>query len=84
MKTNEMTINTCAKCGKEYKGRGAVSRVDNLTVICPDCGTREALESIGVDKVEQDKILGVIHKNFDSWFLILLSYNYIITNYKCS
>lgn len=84
MKTNEMTINTCPKCGKEYKGRGAVSRVDNLTVICPDCGTREALESIGVDKVEQDKILGVIHKNFDSWFLILLSYNYIITNYKCS
>ena len=61
MKTNEMTINTCAKCGKEYKGRGALSRVDNLTVICPDCGTREALESIGVDKVEQDKILGVIH-----------------------
>ena len=66
MKTNEMTINTCPKCGKEYKGRGAVSRVDNLTVICPDCGTREALESIGVDKVEQDKILGVIHKIFDS------------------
>ena len=44
-----------------FSERGAVSRVDNLTVICPDCGTREALESIGVDKVEQDKILGVIH-----------------------
>lgn len=65
MKTNEMIINTCPKCGNTYKGRGAVSRIDNLTVICPDCGTREALESIGVDKVEQDKILGVIHKNLD-------------------
>ena len=62
MKTNEMTINTCPKCGKEYKGRGAVSRVDNLTVICPDCGTREALESIGVDEKEQEKILDTIHK----------------------
>ena len=61
MKTNEMTINTCPKCGKEYKGRGAVSRVDNLTVICPDCGTREALESIGVSAAEQEKILGIIH-----------------------
>lgn len=65
MKTNEMTIHTCPKCGKEYKGRGALSRVDSLTTICPDCGTREALESIGVDKAEQDKILGIIHKNSD-------------------
>lgn len=61
MKTNEMTIHICPKCGKEYKGRGALSRVDSLTTICPDCGTREALESIGVDKAEQDKILGIIH-----------------------
>ena len=61
MKTNEMTINTCPKCGKEYKGRGALSRVDNLTVICPDCGTREALESIGVSAAEQEKILDIIH-----------------------
>lgn len=56
-----MTIHTCPKCGKEYKGHGALSRVDSLTTICPDCGTREALESIGVDKAEQDKILGIIH-----------------------
>lgn len=61
MKTNEMTIHTCPKCEKEYKGRGALSRVDSFTTICPDCGTREALESIGIDKVEQDKILGIIH-----------------------
>lgn len=62
MKTNEMTINTCPKCGNTYKGRGAVSRVDNETIICPDCGTREALESIGVDETEQEKILDTIHR----------------------
>ena len=62
MKTNEMTINTCPKCGKEYKGRGALSRVDNLTVICPDCGTREALESIGISKEEQERIIASIPK----------------------
>ncbi len=45
-----------------YSGHGAVSRADNLTVICPDCGTREALESIGVDEKEQEKILKTIHK----------------------
>ncbi len=30
--------------------------------ICPDCGTREALESIGVDTAEQDKIIDTIHR----------------------
>ena len=30
--------------------------------ICPDCGTREALESIGVDETEQEKILATIHR----------------------
>lgn len=28
-----------------------------------DCGTREALESIGVSADEQEKILGIIHQN---------------------
>ncbi|WP_283250133.1 hypothetical protein [Ruminococcus bromii] len=36
--------------------------VDNLTILCPDCGTREALESIGVDETEQEKILDTIHR----------------------
>ena len=33
--------------------------------ICPDCGTREALESIGVGREEQDKILGIIHEKYE-------------------
>lgn len=52
----------CPKCGKQYTGHPALSRADNQTLICPDCGTREALESLGVGTEEQDRILGIIHK----------------------
>lgn len=58
--SGNFTIRICTKCGKEYKGVPALSRVDN-SPICPDCGTREALESIGVCLEEQEKILAAIH-----------------------
>ncbi len=58
---NEIQLRKCPKCGKLFSESGAVSRVDNVTIICPDCGTREALESIGVDETEQEKILDTIH-----------------------
>ena len=37
-------------------------RLDNETLICPDCGTREALDSIGVSPEEQDSIIQTIHR----------------------
>lgn len=52
----------CPKCQKGYRGRSAVSRADNATLICPDCGAKEALESMGVGADEQNKILKIIHK----------------------
>ena len=52
----------CPRCGKSYEGNPVISRADNITPICPDCGTREALESIGVGPEEQNKILKIIHK----------------------
>ena len=61
MKTEEIVVRTCPICGKQYSDYPALSRADGVTLICPDCGTREALESIGVSKEEQDKILGIIH-----------------------
>ncbi len=54
----------CPRCGQSYNGRPALSRVDNETFICPDCGTREALESIGVSTEEQEKIIETIHRNY--------------------
>lgn len=53
----------CPRCGREYEGYSALSRKDNETKICSDCGTREALESLGVDRDEQDAILETIHRS---------------------
>lgn len=66
MKETMTRAAVCPRCGKEYSDRPAISRVDNKTPICPDCGTREALESIGIDTAEQDKILRAIHGNMSS------------------
>ena len=55
--------NTCPICGKQYTGHPALSRLDNSTLICPDCGTRQALQSIGVSTEEQEKILSIIHQH---------------------
>lgn len=35
----------CPICGNKYEGYPAISRKDNKTPICPDCGVREALTS---------------------------------------
>lgn len=64
MKINESVTSTCPLCEQRYSGRPAVSRSDNKLLICPDCGTREALASIGVSADEQEKILEAIHKSF--------------------
>lgn len=60
---NQLLKGICPKCGLPYEGRPALSRDDSKTLICPDCGVREALESIGVDKEEQERILETIHRN---------------------
>lgn len=62
MKINVTTIRICPRCGKAYHGVPALSREDATTSICPDCGTREALESIGVNELEQEQILDTIHR----------------------
>lgn len=43
---------TCPLCGLDYTGAPTLSRTDNRTLICPDCGTREALAAIGVSNPE--------------------------------
>ena len=66
MKDNITRIAVCPKCGNTYTGRPALSRKDNETLICPDCGTREALQSIGVDAEEQEQIIETIHRSTHS------------------
>jgi uncharacterized Zn finger protein len=55
----------CPQCGQEYTGHPALSRVDGETLICPDCGTREALDTLGISLEEQDRIIQAIHRSFD-------------------
>lgn len=51
----------CPKCGREYGDAPALSREDHKTLICPECGTREALESIGASPELQEEILTSIY-----------------------
>ena len=62
MKTEETMNRICPVCGREYHEPPALSRLDNSTLICPDCGVRVALGSIGVGETEQEEILGIIHR----------------------
>ena len=63
MKEDNVTrLAVCPRCGKAYHGPPALSREDNETLICPDCGTRQALQSIGVKPSEQEQIIETIHR----------------------
>ena len=53
---------TCPICGRTYTEVPALSRKDNTILICPDCGTREALEAIGISAEKQEEILEIIHE----------------------
>ena len=63
MKSEIREPRICPKCGQSYTERPAISRADNIQ-ICPDCGTREALDAIGVSAEEQEKIISIIHRNY--------------------
>ena len=64
MKNDVREIRVCPLCGQTFGEAPALSRTDNETLICPDCGTRQALESIGVSAEEQEKILAIIHRAY--------------------
>ena len=55
MKENNVTrLQICPRCGYTCCESSALSRADNKTFICPDCGMWEALDSIGVKPEEQE------------------------------
>ena len=49
MSANVKEIKVCPICHKKYSGYPALSREDNKTPICSDCGVRQALSAIGID-----------------------------------
>ncbi len=52
----------CPKCGKYYMEHPAISREDG-SPICPDCGIREAMASMGVGKEEAERVVEVVHRH---------------------
>lgn len=60
----EEDMDICPKCGKEYSEPPALSRADNQTKICPLCGTKEALDAIGLTEGSsvREAILESIHR----------------------
>ena len=42
----------CPICGNPYTGHPALSRTDDKMEICPDCGIRQSLQSIGIAPAE--------------------------------
>ena len=78
MKDNIIRTAVCPLCGRTYHGAPALSREDNKTLICPDCGTRQALQSIGVKPSEQEQILETIHRHMGRPGTLKISQNLCI------
>ena len=52
----------CPVCGGLLTAHPALSRKDNKTKVCPDCGIREALSDFGMDEAKQEEILALVRK----------------------
>lgn len=52
----------CPVCGGPLTAHPALSRRDNKTKVCPDCGIREALSDFGMDEAKQEEIIALVHK----------------------
>ena len=58
----------CPKCGRSFERLLALSRTDNKTMICDECGTMEALDSLPhriVSLQEQTRI--VVAETGNKW-----------------
>ncbi len=55
----------CPVCGQPLPKYPALSRRDNKTLICSDCGTREALADFGMDIEDQEGVIAAIHQLSD-------------------
>ena len=56
---------TCPICGQEYRNHPAISREDNVTPICPNCGIRQSLKALGVNDDEIEDFFKII-PNFNN------------------
>lgn len=45
----------CPKCNRDFPRLLALSRTDNETMICDECGTKEALDAVGFTEGSPDR-----------------------------
>lgn len=45
----------CPKCNRDFSRLLALSRTDNETMICDECGTKEALDAVGFTEGSPDR-----------------------------
>lgn len=58
----------CPKCGKEVERLLALSRTDNKTMICDECGLMEALESLPPEIMSpQDRTKVAVMASGNKW-----------------
>ena len=55
---NRVVSKVCPRCGRVYVTKPAISRRDNTTEICPQCGTEEGLIDAGLMPT------GITERNF--------------------
>ena len=50
----------CPICQNAYSAHPAISRRDSETLICPDCGMREAMGAVGFKKEFQEEVIAEV------------------------
>ena len=50
---NMIRLSVCPRCGRSFCEPPALSRLDNETLICPDCGTE--LEVVALDPLTEEE-----------------------------
>ena len=58
---NTLPERICPICGKAYRDYPALSRTDNKTEICPDCGVVQGLKASGANAETIKTVLQAIH-----------------------
>ena len=61
-------VSICPRCANMYMGTGALSRVDNQTVICSGCGTDEGMRTyLGMSQIEGFPYSDAIWEDLGEW-----------------
>jgi len=68
---NRLESKVCPRCNKIYSYYPALSRRDNKTKICPDCGTDEAMFDLKISILKSEnaavEVINELSENEGKW-----------------